>query len=143
MMKFRIALGNEILDPAKTIIYCYLVTMEGKVFCREADVRGDTFNPVYLRINGVYTPAIAQYSSGLKDQDGVEIYEGDIIELEYSPVEKWEVIFRNGAFVAHKDGRYAPLYHFAMRDNALVNTKVIGNMVESPELLTTGKEQKE
>ena len=63
---------------------------------------------------------------GLKDFDGVEIYEGDILEGEngYQGV----VIFENGMFLV--DTSYG-IYFL----NLERNIRVIGNKYENPELL--------
>jgi hypothetical protein len=69
---------------------------------------------------------IMQYT-GLKDKNGKEIYEGDILDWDRREVKDDNVIsFKNGSFMlTHFDGqRFYPF-----------NSEVIGNVYENPELI--------
>ena len=71
---------------------------------------------------------VRQYT-GLKDKNGVEIYEGDI--LSYFGFE-YEVTFEESAFGWSEDGQF---YAFAeMAIDEIEKTKIIGNIYENPEL---------
>ncbi len=69
---------------------------------------------------------IQQYTE-LKDSKGVEIYEGDIVEIGDR---KREVIFNIGMF--YIDENYGDIVPVSEVDNII---EVIGNIFENPELL--------
>jgi uncharacterized phage protein (TIGR01671 family) len=78
-----------------------------------------------------------QYT-GLKDKNGMEIYEGDVLETDLSRPYV-VVVFRNGAFMyqCHDSGKdfydyMAPADKDTKMDQFL---KIIGNIYENPELL--------
>lgn len=83
---------------------------------------------------------LMQYT-GLKDKNGKEIYEGDIIYckqyiggncVEYC-IEKGYVCFNDGEFgLYRKQGYYQSLYKFKEYDYEF---EVIGNIYDNPELL--------
>jgi len=71
---------------------------------------------------------LMQYT-GVKDKNGVEIYEGDILLDDFAE-EYYIVKFFDGAFIAECDG---VIYDLA--DVALI-TAVVGNIYENPELVS-------
>ena len=69
-----------------------------------------------------------QQFTGLKDKNGKEIFEGDILG---KGEEKYEVNFQDGAFVIHTR-------HYGVKClNEFAHLEVIGNIYENPELLKT------
>lgn len=76
---------------------------------------------------------LVMQSTGLKDKNGVEIFEGDIIK-EYSMT---EVIFHNGCFLGKELGEKPeyPIFDF------LSSGEVVGNIFENAELLKEEEEE--
>lgn len=72
---------------------------------------------------------IVEQFTGLKDKNGTEIYEGDIlIDDTGEPIEYWVVKFSDGGFVGECAGVAEPLFE-------LTNLEIAGNIHKNPELL--------
>jgi hypothetical protein len=72
---------------------------------------------------------VIEQFTGLKDKNGVNIYDGDIlIDDAGEPIEYWVVKFSDGGFIGECAGVAEPLFE-------LTNLEVIGNIHEDSELV--------
>ena len=87
-----------------------------------------------------WSPALMQYT-GLKDKNGKDIYEGDIINskrgngYDFDADYAFAVKFDNGAFRSDNTDVLLWDYIRPKRITELTNYEVIGNIYENPELL--------
>ncbi|MBG9837932.1 MULTISPECIES: YopX family protein [Bacillus cereus group] len=79
---------------------------------------------------------LMQYT-GLKDKNGKEIYEGDIIRNDRGTILK--VPFVDGAFYAEGTDALSKQYVFSVLSDFSSWSEVVGNIYENPELLEESK----
>lgn len=89
--------------------------------------------------------------TGLKDKNGTEIYEGDILNITGFVTAVGVVVYSAPSFVVRQERKYAfgdPFYDYDMNEKGKYNDgkvcfeydknlEVIGNIHENPELLET------
>ena len=109
--------------------------VEGNLIYREEPYLHDIVTPVGNSSTISYAverDSIGQWT-GLKDQNGVEIYEGDILYFEpYKTHSNDRVVeYIDGAY----HGRLVRNGYSKLLAECVYETKVIGNIYENPELL--------
>ncbi len=122
----------------------------GDLLTMYADIEGkfisDRQDGIIYRVRA---DTVGQYT-GLKDKNGKEIYEGDVVKI-YSPLlvmtlKKWDleavdvVVFKRGVFCFRNHrcpigGEDTPIYSNLLAYRAPKYVEIIGNIYENPELL--------
>ena len=82
----------------------------------------------------VYPETIGQYT-GFTDMNGVNIFTGDIVEIEDDGRKiRREIVFSQGSFQFHRSGGLAPM-RYNLKDSNTFNGIIIGNVSDNPELI--------
>ena len=107
---------------------------------RDGTIQGETRHAVN-RVVYLEDIVLMQYT-GLKDKNGKEIYEGDLLNMHYrnESVEKGKVVTVKMGMTYDSDGwEHGRTYGWVAGDNSLADVapyaEVLGNIYENPEIL--------
>lgn len=128
-IKFRAwDLKNKKIIPAvMSCIYRNRHSLHGDIYFYQAEPFGEA-----VRIE------LMQYT-GLKDKNGVEIYEGDILQPSNNEKKFYSVVFRNGCFERkykfirkYQGDQWEEISYLPVHADSF---KVVGNIYENSELI--------
>ena len=125
----------------KTIKGFLVVGYVSVVIDKRAGVEPGTYisNSVGLPFAYEVDPKTVGQSTGLKDKNGVEIFEGDIVFDRWA--NKYTPVFQNGIYMAYNPKNLmqndpSTQFNIIWKDGC----EVIGNIYENPELLEQANE---
>ena len=132
-IKFRVWDGEEMWNPETLTPDDEYTTV--KFFNHPYRLKWGLFDGLYQnRITSSQYGKLMQYT-GLKDKNGKEIYEGDILKGYGKEIKYFIVSFRNGSFeLNHYFGRWGLLSRMLDSDMHDMPPEIIGNIYENPGL---------
>lgn len=122
------------------IVKGHNVWVYGSGFTDFLNVLPDEKDKIYIWSNyqwiQIEKESFGQYT-GLKDCNGKEIYEGDIVRMEpYPDIRVYPVVYENGGFgFLDKTFGFVPYSGHSYIEEVLQRTTIIGNIHENKELL--------
>lgn len=110
---------------------------EGGMIYQESS---ETFNPDYISafFQNVYFDSHVMQYTGLKDKNGQEIYEGDILQTSFEIRDNFESpipIHQSAVIFSTKQAAFCTKWNFLDYLIDECDSEVIGNIYETPELL--------
>ena len=124
--------GTILRIPAPPV--CFGKSETDKYYIQFPDPRYmPDWNMPYKMVQGEVNPeTIGQYT-GLKDKNGKEIWENDIVEITRECIyDKGIIVFKNGCFFIKSKENLLALYNCELNN---YKVKVIGNIYDNSELL--------
>lgn len=138
--------GTLLIIPHPPTVFATGKAEKDKYYIQFADPRYmPDWNMPYRMVQGEVNPDTVGQYTGLKDKNGTEIYEGDIVELDKEgrllfgtkehPSRKYQLVgFRDGAFMTGRsniDYKDLNTFLWIIKDYIIV----VGNIYDNPELL--------
>ena len=119
-------------------IMCEVIRIDFEQEIVTLDLETDDDEYFWVETDWSFSDVEIMQSTGCRDKNGIEIYEGDVIKDKYDKI--WLVQWYVGAFVItnkipDSDGQTSTYSHFSNVSNHHFYFEVIGNMWENPELL--------
>ena len=119
-------------------IMCEVIRIDFEQGIITLDLETDDDGYYWMETDWSFSDVEIMQSTGCRDKNGIEIYEGDVIKDKYDKI--WLVQWYVGAFVItnkipDSDGQTSTYSHFSNVSNHHFYFEVIGNVYQDPELL--------
>ena len=119
-------------------IMCKVIRIDFEQEIVTLDLETDDDEYFWIETDWSFSDVEIMQSTGCRDKNGIEIYEGDVIKDKYDKI--WLVQWYVGAFVItnkipDSDGQTSTYSHFSNLSNHHFYFEVIGSMYKNPELL--------
>ena len=119
-------------------IMCEVIRIDFEQEIVTLDLETDDDEYFWVETDWSFSDVEIMQSTGCRDKNGIEIYEGDVIKDKYDKI--WLVQWYVGAFVItnkipDSDGQTSTYSHFSNVSNHHFYFEVIGNVYQDPELL--------
>lgn len=129
-IKFRFWSGTKMFKDLENVLECLK---------QQLAFNNDVIGMTQYDHSGIHKASFMQYTD-LKDKNGIEIYEGDIIK-QHGVIANKQIVFKNGGFRVANSKSSSGLKNNLLNKQRIhkLNLEVIGNIYENPKLLNQKK----